>query len=76
MSVSQAINRFYIVLAIVLVVLAGMVIISLRVIFSSLSLAAQVDEELLSSKSPRVDTAKVDEAIRTIEDKKFTPLDL
>lgn len=69
------INQFYIVLIVILVLLAGLVTISLRGIFGAMTTAGQVDEELLSSTLPRINMQKIDEALKLVNEKEFTPLD-
>lgn len=69
------INQFYIALIFILILLASLVTISLRGIFDAMSTAGQVDEELLSSTLPRVNIQKIDEALKLVNDKEFTPLD-
>ena len=72
----QKINRFYVFMAIVMVALSALVIISLRSVFSAISLASQVDESLLSSEVPRVNTGIIDDALNSVKEREFTPLDL
>lgn len=70
------IDRFYPVFAGVLIALAVLVIITLRAIFSSLSIAGQVNEELLQASTPRINEPKLDSAIEAIRQKEITALDL
>jgi hypothetical protein len=76
MEILQRINRFYISLIVVLALLALLAIISLRGVFSAISLASQVDDSLLNSTVPRVNTGKIDEAINSVGADDFVPLDL
>jgi len=61
---------------IALIILAAMVIITLRTIFSSLTLAGQVDEALFQASTPRIDKTTIDNAIEIIDKKTIVPLDL
>ena len=61
---------------IVLILLAVLVIITLKGIFSALSIAGELDESLLGPSSPRVNKTAIDEALGSIKSRKFTPLDL
>lgn len=58
-----------------MIILSVLIIVSLRGIFGAISLAGEVDQELLSSTLPRVEVNKLNEALESVEGKEFTPLD-
>lgn len=70
------IDRFYYLFGVALIILAAMVIITLRTIFSSLTLAGQVDEELFQASTPRINKTTIDTATAFVENKTIVPLDL
>lgn len=70
------INQFYFIMAAIMLVLAVIVIVSLRSIFSAIAVAGQVDDSILTSDVPRLNTQKLEEAVQLINDENTTPLDL
>ncbi len=71
----KKIDRFYIILAIVMLFMSFLVVITFRGIFSSLDTAREVDEELLDSLTPKLDKVSLDKAQELI-DRKGETLDL
>lgn len=70
------IDKFYIAFAIVFILLSVVVIFTLRTIFDGLNTANSIDPELLEGNAVRIEQAKVEEAVRNIENRKHVPLDL
>lgn len=69
-------DRFYLYAGISLIPLAILAIFVLRGIFDALSVARQVDEELLNVAAPRIEQARLDEAYSAATEREFVPLDL
>lgn len=76
MTLLQTINRFYVVMALVFIGLAVVVTISLRAVFGAIATAGEVDESLIKASTPRLDTAKIDDALNSLQAREFVPLDL
>lgn len=76
MTLLQTINRFYIAMVLILIGLAVVVTISLRGVFGAISTAGEVDESLLKTSTPRLNTGKIDEALNSLKEREFIPLDL
>ena len=76
MKALPRIDRFYYTFGAVLVVLAVLVTISLRGIFSAVRLAGDIDESLLDSSLPRIDKEKVESALEAISTREIQKLDL
>jgi hypothetical protein len=76
MKIFQKINKFYVFLVLVLMVLSVFLAYTLNTVFSSISKAGEIDKTLLEATSPRLDKTKIDEALGVIDQRQFTPLDL
>lgn len=70
------IDKFYYIFGVVLLVLALILIFTLRTIFSTLMTAREVEPEFLESLTPRINVNNLNEAYRTLTEKEITPLDL
>ncbi|OGM31644.1 hypothetical protein A2803_04415 [Candidatus Woesebacteria bacterium RIFCSPHIGHO2_01_FULL_44_21] len=63
-------------MALILIGLAVVVILSLRGVFGAISTAGEVDESLLKASTPRLNKGKIDEALKSLDEREFIPLDL
>lgn len=70
------IDKYYVVLVILLLVMAFVTIAVLKGIFSSIEIAGEVDDSLLNATTPRIDKDKLQETLDKINNPKFVPLDL
>jgi len=70
------IDRFYILFGVVLFIMAIIVIFTLRIIFSSLEIAGEINDELFQASTPHINRVKLDQAKLKYEDKKIVLLDL
>lgn len=70
------IDRFYIIFTVLLMALAFMVIFTLRISFSAVSVASEIDEELLQTQTPRINKDKIEQALGVLGRKERMPLDL
>ena len=76
MRILSKINKFYVAMALIMMVLAVLVAVSFRSIFANIGLAGEIDESLLTTDVPRLEVQKVDKALNTERDKSIPPLDL
>jgi hypothetical protein len=70
----EKIDKFYITLVIVLMIMAALVIFTFRGVFSSFLTAFELSTEELGSKDLKVDTVKLDEAYDSVYKKPVIPL--
>jgi len=70
------VDRFYMSVGTVLIVLTVLVAIVMRAIFSSLKIASEIDSEFLQSLTPRLEVSKIEEATKVLEGRKSVVLDL
>lgn len=70
------VDKFYLSFAAILIVLAVMVIFTLRTAFSAVSVASEIDESLLQTQTPRINKDKLNEALEVLGTKEILPLDL
>lgn len=76
MKTLPQINRFYIVVIVVLVALAVFVIVVLRGVFGAIAISGEIDDSLLGSNTPRLDKIKIERAIESVGRREPPPLDL
>lgn len=76
MTILQRINRFYVALFSVLVALSVLVIVVLQGVFGAISKSGEIDEELLGATTPRLDKAKIEEALEAVKSREVPALDL
>lgn len=76
MKALTKINKFYLSLGVVLFIMSLIIIFTLRTIFSSLKISQEVNEELFTTSTPRINRAKLNEAMTLLEDKEIVMLDL
>lgn len=76
MKKSLKIDKFYLIMGAVLLVLALLVIMVLRGIFFAVTVSREIDAEYLEANSPRLDKAKLDEAYERLSQPDVTVLDL
>ncbi|OGM75482.1 hypothetical protein A2382_00345 [Candidatus Woesebacteria bacterium RIFOXYB1_FULL_38_16] len=69
-------DKFYIVFALVFMTLAFLVIVIVKGIFSAVSVAREVDSELVESLTPRLNESGLEESARLLREKKIDSLDL
>lgn len=72
----KQIDRFYYFLGGLLTVLAIVVILILRTIFSAFGTASSINEENLDSTTPRIEKTKFDEVYEKLYDRRPPQLDL
>lgn len=56
--------------------MAVLVAVSLRIVFSAITKAGEIDNNLLNSTAPRLDKNLIDKAIESVENRDYAPLDL
>jgi hypothetical protein len=76
MNKLKKIDKFYASLITVLIVLSVFIIICLKGIFSAITISGQVDDSLLNKSAPRLDRVKIDQALDSVSNREFIPLDL
>lgn len=72
----KEIDKFYFVIGGVLLALVLLVVIVIRGIFSSVSVARQIDQSYLESQTPKLNKENLDRAIDIIERPQTDVLDL
>jgi hypothetical protein len=72
----KKVSKFSVGLVGLLLLLAFLVIISFRGIFSAISTSREMDQEFLDSQTPRIDKDSLNRAYDWSRDKKVTTLDL
>ncbi len=70
------IRKIYFAFAVILMLLAVLVAVSLRGAFGAIAKSGEIDEAILNSSAPRLDRDKIDKALEAIEGREYTPLDL
>lgn len=75
-KISARLDKFYLIFAVLLIVLAVVVIATLRGVFGAVNKANQVDDDILTSDSVRISEPKLNQAIEALKNQKHTPLDL
>lgn len=59
-----------------MLIMAVIVIFTLRTIFSSLEIAGEVNEELFQASTPRINRTNMEKALNLKNESKLVPLDL
>jgi len=75
-NVTTKIDRFYIIFGVVLLILAIVVITTLRNIFGAFNKAGEVDPASLQSSGIHINEAKLNQALEELKNKKSVVLDL
>ncbi|MBI1863867.1 hypothetical protein HYS03_01525 [Candidatus Woesebacteria bacterium] len=70
------IDRFYIVLVSMLVVLAVITFFTLRTVFGSINKSHEVDTTIPQDNNLSINANSLNEALKYVSQKNFTPLDL
>lgn len=74
MKILGKIDRFYLILAVIVLVLGGLIFITLRGILSAMNTTSEVDEDAVVEYG--IDQQKLDDAYDLILEKNIEPLDL
>lgn len=72
----QKINKFYLTLVILLLMLTFLVVIVVRVIFGSLMKSREIDSEFLESQTPRLEKQVLIQIDEKLDEQKAKILDL
>lgn len=76
MKVLQKINRFYLILIILMAALSVLVIVVLRVVFNAISLSQEFDEGIINAQTPHLDKGKINETLEKANKRQTPKLDL
>ncbi|GEM_PF-3527387 len=76
MNKAKKLDRFYLYMLVVVLVLSGLVVVTLRGIIGAITTAREIDPELLEASTPRLESSLLDRAYKFIYEKNPQRLDL
>ena len=76
MKVLQRIDRFYLILIILMAALSVLVIVVLRVVFNAVSLSQEFGEGIINAQTPHLDKGKINETLEKVNKRQIPKLDL